>query len=152
MRKDILGRFKPKFTTEEKIGFYVILAFIIYVLIAQTIYSYKNAELYAYNPILPKAEAAETEEAIDEILQKIADCESGGKQFYSDGRVVLNVNKDGSADVGWAQINLRYHGAAIARMKLDVINSEEDNKAFAKHLYQTQGVEPWKWSRHCWDK
>ena len=83
------------------------------------------------------AEAAEmpaVPREMDVMLAKIAKCESGSKQFYDDGRVVLNVNKDGSADVGMYQVNLRDHGAQIARMKLDVINSEEDNRAFAEYL------------------
>jgi hypothetical protein len=151
MKRNYLGRFASKFDRTDKICLTIIAALIIFLTI-NGIWKAMNRELYAYNPLLPKAEAAETEEAIDEILQKIADCESGGKQFYSDGRVVLNVNKDGSADVGLYQINLRYHGAEIARQKLDVINSEEDNKKFALYLYQRNGTADWSASKHCWSK
>jgi hypothetical protein len=101
------------------------------------------------------AEAAEMPTPISEMdvmLAKIGKCESGGKQFYDDGRVVLNVNKDGSADVGMYQINLRYHGAELARQKLDVINSEADNQAFAEYLYEKNGTADWNASRHCWSK
>ena len=101
-----------------------------------------------------KAEAAEFKieqpaRRMDVVLEAIAKCESGGQQFYSDGRVVLNVNKDGSADVGKWQVNLRYHGAQIARMKLDVVNSEEDNRKFAEYLYERNGTADWSASKHC---
>jgi hypothetical protein len=152
MKRNLIGQFAPKLDRTDKVCLSATAFLLVVILIAQTIHSYKTSELHAYNPLLPKAEAAETPEAIDEILLKIAECESGGKQFYSDGRVVLNVNKDGSADVGMYQINLRYHGAELARMKLDVINSEEDNEAYAKHLYQRNGTADWQASKHCWDK
>ena len=51
------------------------------------------------------------------MLEWIAGCESGngtpgsGRQFFDDGRVVLNVNRTGSADVEKRQINLAFHGA-----------------------------------------
>ena len=101
-----------------------------------------------------KAEAAEFRveqppKRMDVVLEAIAKCESGGQQFYPDGRVVLNVNKDGSADVGKWQVNLRYHGAQIARMKLDVVNSEEDNRKFAEYLYERNGTADWSASKKC---
>lgn len=101
------------------------------------------------------AEAAEMPKvpsAMDVMLAKIAKCESSDKQFLEDGSVVLNINKDGSADVGKYQINLRYHGAEIARQKLDVINSEEDNRKFAEYLYERNGTADWSASKHCWSK
>ena len=89
---------------------------------------------------------------MDVMLEKIAKCESGGKQFYDDGRVVLNVNRTGSADVGKWQINLAFHGAQITRMRLDVVNSEPDNREFAEYLYKLNGTADWQASKHCWSK
>jgi hypothetical protein len=157
------GMFPLVWKVEMDLERKILLAFIILCLgtiaVGKTYQAVKPTTLfYKATGIAEAAEMPTPESEMDRMLEKIAGCESGdgspgsGKQFYPDGRVVLNVNKDGSADVGWAQLNLRYHGAEITRMKLDVINNEEDNKTFARHLYQREGTGPWQASRHCWDK
>lgn len=113
------------------------------------------------------AEAAEMPKApvpMEVMLQKIADCESGirnpdgsavagtARQRGKDGRPIMNVNSTGSLDVGWAQINLDCHYDEVARLGLDVMSSEEDNKAFARHLYKLNGTSDWNASRSCWDR
>jgi hypothetical protein len=109
----------------------------------------------AYAGELPKAR---------HILDDIADCESGirkadgsavegsARQFLANGKVVRNRNTNGSDDVGRAQINLGVHIDEVSRLKLDVINSEEDNKAFAAILYERNGTADWNASRSCWDR
>lgn len=110
----------------------------------------------------PRVQADEIIGTPAELLQRIADCESGdgtpgsARQFLKNGKPVKNVNKKGdyagSVDVGWAQINITIHIDEIARMGLDVINSEEDNKAFAMMLYEREGTQPWSASKSCWDR
>lgn len=115
----------------------------------------------------PRAMAEEVKTPA-EILQAIADCESGirnsdgsavagsARQFGKNGKPIKNVNKSGgyagSVDVGWAQINITVHIDEIARMGLDVISSEEDNKEFAMMLYEREGTQPWSASKSCWDR
>lgn len=96
------------------------------------------------------------------ILHDIADCESGvrnadgsgvegsARQFYDDGRVVRNYNKDGTVDIGKYQIN-SIHMAQVVRMNLDVL-TEEGNEEFAEYLYELNGTRDWKASRSCWDR
>ena len=92
---------------------------------------------------LPKAYAAE----IPPILKKIAVCESGGKQFNSDGSVVRGrINR---YDVGRFQINLLYHQEQATKLGYDLM-SEQGNTAFALWLYEHQGTKPWGWSNKCW--
>jgi hypothetical protein len=53
-------------------------------------------------------------------------------------------------DVGVLQINLEAHGDELARLGLDVVNSEADNIAYGKLLYDREGLKPWFPSRKCW--
>lgn len=116
----------------------------------------------------PRAQADEIAGTPAKMLQRIADCESGtrnadgsavpgsARQFGKNGKPIKNVNKagafGGSVDVGWAQINITIHIDEIARLGLDVINSEEDNKEFAMMLYEREGTQPWSASKSCWDR
>ncbi|MEY3784488.1 MAG: hypothetical protein RLZZ230_810, partial [Candidatus Parcubacteria bacterium] len=80
------------------------------------------------------------------VMIKVAKCESGYVHQLADGSI-LHGRVD-SADTGVMQINLRYHGAAAAAMKLDLDNLH-DNMAYARHLYETQGTRPWSASMSC---
>jgi len=157
LKRNIEGKFSKQPKPLSKRGKKFLLGFI--ALCILTNFSHMTFQAIKPTTLFYKAvghaEAAEMPSVpteMDVMLAKIAKCESGGKQFFDDGRVVLNVNKDGSADVGAYQINLRYHGAQITRMKLDVVNSEEDNRAFAEYLYQLNGTADWSASKHCWSK
>lgn len=87
------------------------------------------------------------------MLIAIADCESGEKQFNTDGTVVKNINrnKEGvetSYDVGLYQINSSHFKEAKA-MGFDVFTAE-GNISYALYLYHTQGTYPWRYSSSCW--
>jgi hypothetical protein len=84
------------------------------------------------------------------VLERIAKCESGGKQFGADGQVVLNGNTNGSVDIGKYQINTRIWGKKATELGYNLAN-EKDNENFAKYLYTTRGTEVWSASKKCWN-
>ena len=95
----------------------------------------------------------------NEILNAIADCESGerkadgtavegsAKQFYADGKVVKNFNKNKTVDIGKYQINTMHIVTAV-RMDIDIM-TEEGNHAFAEFLYKKNGTSDWSASKSC---
>lgn len=87
---------------------------------------------------------------LPDVLLKIANCESGNKQFNEDGSVIRGViNK---YDVGRFQINLLYHEAKAKELGYDLF-TYEGNTNYAIWLYEHQGTKPWNWSRDvCWGK
>lgn len=52
-------------------------------------------------------------------------------------------------DTGVMQINTYYHQKTADALGLDLENFYE-NMAFARNLYERQGVQPWSASRPCW--
>lgn len=81
------------------------------------------------------------------ILVDIARCESNFKQFDSNGDIIRGrVDSD---DLGVMQINKRYQGATAEKLGMDLYTTE-GNIAYAKHLYEEQGVKPWASSEKCW--
>lgn len=47
------------------------------------------------------------------------------------------------------QINNDWNGKEATEMG-DDIYTEDGNIRFANYLYETQGLEPWHWSKPCW--
>jgi hypothetical protein len=78
---------------------------------------------------------------------QIARCESTFRHTLADGTVLRGV-VDG-ADTGVMQINMRYHGDTAEELGLDLTNLQ-DNLAYARHLYEKQGTQPWSASAPCW--
>ena len=82
------------------------------------------------------------------IMAKIAHCESGDRQFYENGEVVISKTND----IGRYQINYPIHFEKAKKMGLNIF-IESENEAYAIELYNTQGVKPWEASRKgCWGK
>ncbi len=81
------------------------------------------------------------------VMIGVAKCESGFRHQLADGSVLRG--RVDSADSGVMQINKRYHEAAAAAMNLD-LDDIYGNMAYARHLYETQGTQPWKASMSCW--
>lgn len=96
-----------------------------------------------------------TEEIVNEyfketpILSKVAYCESRYRQFDSNGNVLRGMVN--SSDVGVMQINEYYHLSDSKKLGLD-IHTLEGNLAYAKNLYERQGIAPWVHSSPCWNK
>jgi len=78
------------------------------------------------------------------IMLKVMRCEGG---YDIDAYNPTN----GSGDKGLFQISTLHHGKRVKALGLDM-NNPSDNIKYAKMLYDEQGLEPWKWSKHCWSK
>ncbi len=83
------------------------------------------------------------------VMIQIAKCESGFRHTLADGSVLTGVVD--SADTGVMQINKRYHNEKATTMGLN-LNDINQNMAYARHLYETQGTRPWNASAYCWNK
>lgn len=100
---------------------------------------------------LDKAQVEETVRSYFEdipIMVEVARCES---EFTHIDPATGNVKRGhmNAQDLGVMQINEFYHGTTAKRMGLE-LQSLEDNLAYARHLYETQGTRPWKASKYCW--
>lgn len=107
----------------------------------------------------------EVRPTIPEVLNRIADCESGsrlpdgsavsGSARHTDetGNVIVGRLNDPryGVDIGKYQINEHFHSQRAEELGLDLYD-EEDNEEYALILYKEQGVTPWNASRSCWDK
>ena len=81
------------------------------------------------------------------ILAEIARCESQFRQVDKDGKVLRGlVNK---SDVGVMQVNEYYHGEKAKDLGFD-LETVNGNLAYAKYLYDKEGVAPWSSSAKCW--
>ncbi len=117
-------------------------------------------QIAAFKPATPKPLAianygAGSEETIVRdyfsdipVMISVARCESGFRHNLQNG-LVLTGRVD-SADTGVMQINKRYHASAAAAMDLN-LDDMYDNMAYARHLYETQGIRPWNASAGCWN-
>lgn len=83
------------------------------------------------------------------IMQEIAWCESRYRQHKEDGTVLKGIVD--SRDTGAFQINTHYHLATSKKLGLDIYTLD-GNLAYARYLYETQGVSPWSASSNCWSK
>lgn len=83
------------------------------------------------------------------VMIQIARCESNFRHTLADGSVLKGVVDP--ADTGVMQINKRYHAAKATALGLN-LDDIYGNMAYARHLYETQGVQPWNASRACWSK
>ena len=81
------------------------------------------------------------------IMIEVARCESTFRHELADGSVLQGrVDND---DTGVMQINKRYHEASAIAMELN-LEDIYDNMAYARHLYERQGTQPWSASMPCW--
>lgn len=81
-----------------------------------------------------------------DAMYQVALCESGASQFTASGSVVRNPK---TPDVGAFQVNVEYHGEAAKRLGLDLY-SVDGNVAYAKVLFDRNGLRDWSASKHCW--
>lgn len=83
------------------------------------------------------------------VLIEVARCESQFRQTDKSGNILRgSVTTD---DVGVMQINEYYHGDSAKKIGLD-ITSLNGNMAYARHLYEKYGTDPWSASAKCWKK
>jgi hypothetical protein len=111
---------------------------------------YVSASIVAKQVPLSNTEALVREYFSDmPVMAEVARCESGFRHTLSDGSVL--TGRVDSADTGVMQINKRYHQATANAMDLNLDNMY-DNMAYARHLYETQGIQPWNASAGCWNR
>ncbi len=84
----------------------------------------------------------------NDVMERIAKCESGGRQFDEKGRVVRGIVNP--ADVGKYQINLDSWFKKAQELGYDLF-TEEGNTKMAMYLYSKNGTRDWNASRYCWD-
>ena len=106
---------------------------------------------WAMTNIEPKIEYVREKESQAIVLEKIARCESAGKQFEDDGRLVKRVNKNGSVDYGKFQINDKHWELKAIELGYNIYTLE-GNEAMAKWIYENRGTEDWYLSKKCWQK
>lgn len=83
------------------------------------------------------------------VMIQVARCESTFRHTLSDGSVLQGrVDSD---DTGVMQINKRYHLKTAESLGLD-LDDMYDNMAYARHLYEKQGTQPWSASAPCWGR
>lgn len=143
-----------KFKTKRIIRRSMITGFVIQALGWTAVAGYN----YAKNNIAPQiVEAQKIVEVPVQapVLDRIIQCESGGKHYGSNGQVLVNINvqSDGtkSIDVGLGQINISIWGKIASKMGYDLMR-EKDNLEFTRFLFSQYGSEPWVWSKKCWNK
>ncbi len=83
------------------------------------------------------------------VMIQVARCESTFRHTLADGSVLKG--RVDSADTGVMQINKRYHSVAAKKLGLDLHNIY-DNMAYARHLYEKKGTQPWSASSPCWGR
>lgn len=82
-------------------------------------------------------------------LVYVSYCESTWRQFNDDGTVLRGI--ENKSDTGAWQINTYYHLEDSIKLGYDIFTLE-GNMKYAEHLYNTQGLKPWIWSKPCWSK
>ena len=103
--------------------------------------------------VTPVATVQSTEAAVRTYFADIpamisvARCESTFRHTLADGSVLRG--RVDRRDTGVMQINTYYHGQTADRLGLD-LELLEDNMAYARYLYESQGLQPWSASQPCW--
>lgn len=145
---------KGEFVPEKRTQWWMLYPTVAYLAFMASM-SPSEAAMVSFNEVVPVAQAAE-EAPIPVVMQRVADCESGGgkpgkaHQFNKDGSVVMNVNKTAAIDAGYFQINLSpEHVREATRLGFDLF-TEEGNKAYALYLFDREGTSPWLSSASCW--
>lgn len=82
------------------------------------------------------------------IMADIAYCESRFRQFTDHDVAITGVVNN--SDIGVFQINRYYHENDAERLGYD-LSTVEGNMGYGRHLYETQGVQPWVHSSPCWN-
>lgn len=83
----------------------------------------------------------------DPILVQVARCESSFRQVDEDGKILRG--KANRSDVGLMQINEYYHKEKATSLGMN-LRTIEGNMAYAKYLYDKEGLTPWASSKACW--
>jgi hypothetical protein len=91
-------------------------------------------------------EYAKTYFADEPVMYAIAGCESGYRQYNTDGSILRNTH---SSALGLFQIMQSTHEKTAAQLGIDIYTMQ-GNAAYAKYLYDQEGTAPWNSSKACW--
>lgn len=94
----------------------------------------KNDPVVAQNQLKVESYFSDIPEMV-----KIANCESGFKQFYKNGKPVVSP----TGDFGTFQINAATWDKVAKQLGLDYKNSFEDNLKMARYVYEQSGINAW---------
>jgi hypothetical protein len=83
------------------------------------------------------------------VMIEIARCESKFRQFTDSGNVLRGGV--GGQMVGVYQFFDRYHESPADDLGFD-IETMEGNLAYARHVYDLEGTDPWSAARNCWEQ
>ena len=81
------------------------------------------------------------------VMIQVARCESTFRHTLADGSVLQG--RVDNADTGVMQINKRYHLVTVTTLGIN-LDDIYGNMAYARHLYERQGTQPWNASIPCW--
>lgn len=123
--------------------------------VALAVSAFLGGSFDSENPVVtqPFAPAQTVEEYVRDyfadapVMIAIAKCES---QFthVKDGKILKNAK---SSAIGVFQIMASLHTETGNKLGLD-ITTIEGNAAYARYLYEKEGIKPWKASEACWGK
>lgn len=82
------------------------------------------------------------------VMIQVARCESTFRHTTENGNVLRGTVDN--RDVGVMQINTGYHALEAKKLGLDLL-AFKDNMAYARHLYEAKGTQPWSSSSKCWN-
>jgi hypothetical protein len=89
------------------------------------------------------------EDRLPPVLHRIAQCESRGRHFTPDGRVVRGTRHP--QDLGLFQINTVVWGKKAQELGYD-LRTPEGNTHMARYLFENYGSVPWQSSAACWNR
>jgi hypothetical protein len=108
---------------------------------------------YALGAFINSAKVVQVETSVKSdapVLERIAQCESGGSQYDKTGQITLHANSDGTIDVGKYQVNSKWFKKATS-FGYD-LTKPEDNRKMAEWIYANRGTGDWQSSARCWQK
>ena len=82
------------------------------------------------------------------VMIEVARCESKFRQFTDSGNVLRGGI--GGQMVGVYQFFDQYHESPAYELGFD-IETLDGNLAYARHIYNLEGTDPWNSARNCWD-
>ncbi|MGE3539616.1 MAG: hypothetical protein AB7N91_19570 [Candidatus Tectimicrobiota bacterium] len=91
----------------------------------------------------------QTDDSLPPVMQRIAQCESRGRQFTRQGKVLRGMRNP--HDTGLFQINRVVWGEKAQALGYD-LHTLEGNTQMARYIFENYGSEPWQSSAACWKR
>lgn len=95
---------------------------------------------------------------LNPALVPVCACESrqgkyGTPTHYEEDGVTVLLGRENPNDIGMCQINSEPRNGHVVAAEAMGMNiwEEQGNIRYANWLYEQQGLQPWNWSRPCWE-